>query len=110
MTEDSVLKTLQRIPDRIILAVATRDLELSDPYSCLCGWAIRESLAEMRGMAASDVPYDSYGPTTMECAEVFGGADREWTGIFSGVTRAESLPTIERAYVRRLDQACGFSS
>lgn len=115
MTEDSVLETLRRVPDRIILAVAARDLEFFDNSRCLCGWVVREAIAEIRNMRASrtklpQLEGDRYFTVNAddECAKRFGGTWYEWHEIYIGVTRYDDLPIIESAYVRRLDEACGF--
>lgn len=117
MTEESVLKTLRRIPDRIILAVAARDLELGRNDSCLCGWVIREHLAEIANVGASTVriqPDDDadddawYGVrnSDKQCRAQFGGTEVEWENIYYGVTHGVTdMPIIESAYVRRLDEA-----
>lgn len=119
MTEESVLATLRRIPDRIILAVAARDLEMTKNDSCLCGWVIREHLAEISNVGASTVriepPEDAdesdwYNTedSFKKCRAAFGGTLSEWDDVYFGVLHSNELPIIESAYVRRLDEACGF--
>lgn len=111
MNRRSVLNTLRRIPDRIILAVAARDLQLAENASCLCGWVIREHLAEIKNIGASRVrmPIDPFWKTTqpanVACAEAFGGAKDSWDKIYFGVCNSVDLPIIESAYVQRLDEA-----
>lgn len=113
MTEESVLKTLRRVPDRIILATMGRELEFSNPTQCLCGWFIREKIAEMTNCGASTVTEDDCAPRSdfsvlwsqFACAEQFGGEQHEWTEIFVGVCHGENLRIIESAFVRRVDEA-----
>ena len=105
MTEQSVLETLRRVPDRIILATMGRELEFSSNSSCLCGWVLREKLAEIRNCPASKVSWMSYGGTPEELANHLGGEDKQWAEIFYGVCNPRELRTIERAFVRRVDEA-----
>lgn len=123
MTEDSVLKTLRRVPDRIILAVMGRDLDLEFPNTCLCGWFIREKLAEMQNVGASEVfafHETLNGPIPSRCVTLFGGDSHEWSDIFWGVVGKRDgfdafegralIATIETAFVRRVDEACQTTS
>lgn len=116
MDEMSVLKTLRRVPDRIILATMGRDLDLHSRQSCLCGWFIREKLAEAQNVGASlcaNPISDEYIGTPGRCAGMFGGSPGAWEDIFIGVThqagpRGEDeseMAIVERAFVRRVDEA-----
>ena len=122
MTEDSVLDTLRHVPDRIILAVMGRDLDLNRGNVCLCGWFVRERLAEMRNVAASslcamdanDVTAGLWEPVYGWCSRMFGGTEDDWNEIYygaagmlpSGFDDDPSLvPIIESAFVRRVDEA-----
>lgn len=110
MTEDSVLETLRRVPDRIILATMGRDLDLNSSNRCLCGWFVREKLAEISNVGASTTNvWDATGtgPIT-QAVRHFGGTREEWSEIFHGVEyRNETtlLPIIEAAFVRRVEEA-----
>jgi hypothetical protein len=111
MNEMSVLKTLRRVPDRIILATMGRDLELSEGNACLCGWFVREKLAEMRDVAEVESAYeppetDYYSPAD-SCVDLFGGDAALWYSIYNGVGDGDDwrYPIIERAFVRRVDEA-----
>lgn len=101
------LATLTRLPDDIVLAVMGRDLDLGYPYECVCGWAVRESIARELGIAASDVASGIQLPNliVVECANRFGGSVDEWDRIFIGVCN-DQMPLIEEAMARRLDLAC----
>lgn len=113
MTEQSVLETLRRVPDRIILATMGRDLDLYDNSACLCGWFVREKLAEIQNRGASTVSLpriqtfwgDSPRSTREMSVEMFGGTALEWRDIHTGVTEDETVGVVERAFVRRVDEA-----
>jgi len=107
MTEESVLETLRRVDDRIILAVMGRDLNLDHPNLCLCGWALREKLAELLNVGASEIMSRGDG-TPAACAHYFAGTEEEWRDIFLGVVSwgdAEELRIVESAWAQRVDEA-----
>lgn len=114
------LRTLRRIPDDVVLAVATRDLDLNNPQQCLCGWAIREQLAAMNGVAAEEkiagvggVIVDRLVPE--QAAALFGGTSKEWTALYLGVQGCvpggwgNYFPAVadatEEAFARRVAEA-----
>lgn len=101
------LKLFQRIPDDIVLSVATRDLALLEGTRCLCGWALRESIARASNVDAGDVDLNcAVGFRTISegTARAFGGRHSDWSEVFYGVAGPESR-TIERAWVDRIDEA-----
>lgn len=117
ITEESVLETLRRVPDRIIMATMGRDLDLNQPSTCLCGWFIREKLAEMQNVGASEVRSDGgLRGTPRRAAQLFGGSVEEWGGVYWGVVGmhheddfwrdAKITAIVEAAFVRRVDEAC----
>lgn len=99
----------KRMPDDVVLATATRTLNLQDDTTCLCGWAVREDIASTLGRDARRIdPYrhmDSLSGIPDECAKRFGGEYVEWSAVFSGVTDSGKLPTIETAWVERVQKA-----
>ena len=102
------LRTLRRIPKPIRLAMATREFEMEYEGTCLCGWAIRESLAFANGLTADqqrvwDAPESSFVPDA--CALRFGGRKASWRAIFWGVTD-HRLPVIEAAFTQAVVEAC----
>lgn len=105
------LKTLRRIPDDVVLAVATRDLDLENPQRCLCGWVIREQLAAMNGVAAekkkAGIPSSEWGDFDVveHAVELFGGTYKAWDDIFIGVVRDWHAPLIEEAFTLRVMEA-----
>jgi hypothetical protein len=105
ITEERALETLCRVPDRIILAVMGREFDMSDYQTCVCGWVLREKVAELQNRAASEVDVDDLpNSVCRECAGTFGGTVGDWDDIFMGVTDGQ-LPAIESAFVRRVDEA-----
>lgn len=110
------LKTLRRVPDEIILSVATRNLKLAEGASCLCGWAVREAIARIRQTDPVHVFFESGNGD--RCATLFGGTEDEWQAIYHGVADDPQcydwttgryvpnegcrLPEIERAFVERV--------
>jgi hypothetical protein len=101
-TTADYLKTLRRIPDDVILSVATRDLELDHAQTCLCGWAVREAIARASGIADADM-VEVFG-ITWKCQDAFGGSSDEWADIFWGVVGGPASE-IECAFVERVLEA-----
>lgn len=132
LTYESALATLRRVPDRIILATMGRKLVLTEGDYCLCGWFVREQLAEMQNVGASTVKlcegdlwrHDlpelesaelawsgaTRRSSAIASAKLFGGTEAEWESIYMGVSekREWRYPLIEAAFVTRVDEACGF--
>lgn len=107
------LKTLRRVPDDVILATASREFDMGDATTCICGWVLRESLARMTNKRADDVDQYDYLPseygTVPRCVSRFGGGEEEWTNIFDGVGDAR-FPAIELAFVDRVLEAVEATS
>lgn len=104
LTKQQALRTLRRVPDRIVLAVMGRDIDLADANSCLCGWFVREKLAEIQNVGASSTHagYD----VSQSCADEFGGSWSSWDDIYSGVVEWDETPqVIEAAFTQRVDEA-----
>lgn len=101
------LKTLRRIPDDIVLSVATREIVDISPSQCVCGWAIRESIARAANMPAEEVIVTF--PVTWRCENAFGGTDEEWSAIFLGICDEAQAPRIEAAFVIRVMEAAGVA-
>lgn len=93
-----------RIPDDVVLAVSARDLNLWDPYTCLCGWVVRESLAQAAGIDADQQSAHDIG-INYTAAERFGGSYRDWANVFNGVTQSDKVAIIEEAWTRRVMKA-----
>jgi hypothetical protein len=101
-TPEQYLSTLQRIPDDIILAIAAQDFEEGSPARCVCGWAVRESIARAAGIDADTVELSSC-LLTLDCVERFGGERDEWLHIYYGVMDFRA-PAVETAFVDRLNE------
>jgi hypothetical protein len=107
------LDTLRRVPDDVILAVASRELGMHDSNACLCGWIVREAVARLADCAPEDVyVYDDRtvrltGEDTVlrSCVKLFGGDRRAWRDIFVGTTMSDRLPDIEVAFTQRVAEA-----
>jgi hypothetical protein len=111
---DTTLNLLRRVDDDIILSVATREFRMPSPQACICGWIVREALAGLAGRPAdvTDVWEDVPGGPRTEvddppdrCAALFGGRRATWNRLFYGVTDDAQLPSIELAFVQRVDEA-----
>jgi len=97
------LKTFRLVPEDIFLATMMHDFDMSDHKRCVCGWAVREAIARIQNVDATkilDIDASSNGTASM----LFGGTYSEWSNIFHGVTDYNTLPLIETAIVRRLDE------
>lgn len=106
------LKTLRRIPNDVMLAVGTREFAMGEGDSCLCGWAIREKVAECRELAdagtlhVADVGVMGSNFREIEkCVELFGGRYADWEAIYWGVVRSSTVPLIEEAFTLRVMEA-----
>lgn len=96
--------TLRRVPDDIILAVGSREIEAESSQQCLCGWVLRETIAKCAGIDAVDVEYQN-GVCGL-LARRIGGSWLEWFQIFQGITDAR-VYDIELAFVARVREAAG---
>lgn len=114
---DRVLNHLRRVPDNIILAVASRDLQLQRSDMCLCGWVVREALGQLLKMDPDKVDISGrlelpngrelYSNPEDVCQEMFGGSADVWEEIYLGVTNEEypAYADIERAFTNRVLEA-----
>jgi hypothetical protein len=104
------LRVLRLLPDQVVLDVAGRDLVMSDSRQCLCGWALRASMALASGGDPAD---DKYAD---ECvwglyevpdalARRYGGTVEDWALIFGGVASHLYREAIEEAFTLRLLEA-----
>lgn len=110
------LSTLLLLPADIVLDIATRDLDLENRETCLCGWALRDAIAKRRGITPERANVDRaahnpspYDPDTVSgvvtgMEREFGGTFNEWDAIFRGVTDYR-MPIIEEAFLLRLEMA-----
>jgi hypothetical protein len=101
-------KLLDRVPDATILAVATRDLDLESPNSCLCGSVVREYVGALQNIDPDYINVSDSGismDADKACSKLFGGRTRDWRSMFFGVVDSRRLPLIELAFVRRIAKA-----
>lgn len=114
----------RRVPDDIILSVASREFEMGDNASCVCGWIVREAVARLRNVAAEMVDLsdtimlpngEEFYLSKEGCHMIFGGSRLGWEEIFHGVTGISdfdptyegnpAVPDIERAFMNRVMEA-----
>lgn len=103
------LKTLRRIPDDIVLSMATREIVPQDSEMCICGWALREALAPSHDIDAVDVDV-FFHVKTKSCARRFGGDLEEWEDLFWNISNPGDMPLVESAFVTRVMEAAGVAS
>lgn len=98
------LETLRRIPDGIILDMASREIVMQGQNSCICGWAIRESL----GLAAGRTEPAAWHGRELEeeMADRFGGTEEEWAEV---AYWGNGMPALEEAFARRVQEAVARS-
>jgi hypothetical protein len=97
-TYQQYLATLRRIPDDVILSMATRDIDLADPYRCVCGWAVREMEARKVGLDAGDV---SVTGILFRLDAAIPGHAWEWSSI-NGAHAGDSGDALADAFTERV--------
>lgn len=121
------LKTLRRIPKAIILDMGAREFNMETSASCVCGWAVRDSLdiaingestftADEKLRIAEPHHATSWYSKTNEIAQrQFGGTQREWNAIFYAAagmdpdrqcTEVPVTEHLEEAFTRRVMECC----
>lgn len=104
------LATLRRVPPNVVRAVATRNIVPSDGATCLCGWFVREMVAQMTHVDADAVdPYDCriglsdpvWNPRTGS-QQFFGGTREEWIRIYVDIISDDDGRFVEEAFARRV--------
>lgn len=94
------IRTLRRIPPDIRWELATREFDMGDNTTCLIGTAVRAGLARAQNLATEDVSdAGKYEPAV--ATELFGGKEKSWEEIYSGVMD-DRFPIIERAFTNAL--------
>jgi hypothetical protein len=99
-TSAEFLTTLRRIPDDVILSMATRGIDLPDAWTCVCGWAAREVVARQRNVDAEDV--DGIFVTRVLAQELGGSEDKEWRPINIAWCYSDQPDALEEAFVDRV--------
>jgi hypothetical protein len=97
--------TLLLLPDDVVLDLATREFHMHNPYSCLCGWAIRVGMSRLTGKTPEEAIL-LFG-WSHDMSRQFGGTYSEWHAIFVGVTNWQRRQQIELAFAERLNVALG---
>jgi hypothetical protein len=108
-TTAQYLTTLRRIPDDIILSIASRAIQPAEGEACICGWAVREAIGRAVDLDAEAVdPYAEPGSGVVSgCIDRFGGNEDEWGGVFGGIVSRQDL--VEDAFVTRVMEAAGVA-
>jgi hypothetical protein len=96
------LTTFRRIPDDVMLSIASREFDMNNGTTCICGWALREAIGEATGVSAEDVALSFFDVPYSLCKN-YGGTFEEWTDLYTGVTNY-NINSIELAFVLRLDE------
>jgi hypothetical protein len=98
----SYLATLNRLSDEVVLDVSTRDLDMGEPQTCLCGWALQAVLSEIAGVQQPNSGYN----VCNQLRDQAGGTYWEWETIFLGVVGTEeNIRRIETAWTMRVNTA-----
>jgi hypothetical protein len=100
------LSTLRKLPDDIVLDLATRELELNNPQRCVCGWAVRASLGKLQDRDPARVNMEDVDEAEW-LNQSYGFGDVTWHEIFDGVVEALEAPVIEEALRIRVIEAAG---
>lgn len=87
------LKTLKKIPDDIVLSMATREFNMVNPCTCICGWALREAI--MQNGEEDDIC------GVIGAVSRFGGTYQEWSKLSWDSYNKTEL--VEEAFVERLN-------
>lgn len=101
---DGFYTTLCYLPDDVVLDIATREMDMGDHKTCLCGWALRAIVAKVQ-QVTTERAEPPYGSIVGGLAKRVGGTQSEWNDIFIGVCDDEKLLKIELAWVYRVDDA-----
>ncbi len=98
--------TLARLPDDIVLAIATRlsPEGMDDGNTCVCGWVIREAIA--REVLAPAEDQNALRVDIREnCQQRFGGTWDDWSSVFLGVCADANQSIVEEALMDRIMEA-----
>lgn len=97
--EKEILDTLRRIPDDVILAMASRDIQPSNTFECVCGWAARELHSKLNGTDADNNTGEVR--ITAYLAEQLGG---NWHSINGAYIDDDILVDLENAFTDRVSE------
>ena len=121
---DRAYRTLKRVPDDIILAVMTDDMNLENTQTCLVGSVVQEKVLQMANLEFNPtanlnrIDRGKYSGGSVNSAQsLFGGEYEEWNEIYYGVTNHPEdtgdseldVHEVEIALARRLDLALSRS-
>ena len=107
-------KVFESLPDEVILNMATREFDMENSCTCVCGWAFRAGIDRLAdsgfGPLAKhlDEKYMSgafSNGTQQGCSLLYNQAsDTDWNTVYYAVTMEDELPVVELEFVKRLDK------
>lgn len=104
------LNTLRRIPDDIVLSMASRDVNPNNGNTCICGWAIRESVARALNCDAEATSVLDILAIDRNLANAFGGTKDEWASLYFDAGMYGYPAAVEEAFTRRVMEAAGVAA
>lgn len=100
--EKEMLETLRLVPDDVILAVATRNIQLDSAFRCVCGSIIRELWSIEQDVDFENVNFSN---TIIEGLHMrLGGEPKDWYDINGAYGDPVDAEALELAFVSRLDE------
>jgi hypothetical protein len=101
------LTTLRRVPDDVILATATRPVDLADPFGCLVAWVSYEGHARDMKCDAGERPAQAIYSIgwLVEHYDDFDG----WMAINHAFHAARTAAALEDAFTLRVMEAAGVA-
>jgi hypothetical protein len=107
-----ILATLRRIPDAIILDMATRRIDLFFSRSCICGWAMQ---ATFNAPTDYDAWYLTHALSVrsrdeyfLRLVETYGGTPKQWYTLYRGIMDKTAI--VEAAFMDRVLEAVDNSA
>ncbi len=117
-------RMLNRVPDDVILAVATQDMHMGSPRSCLVATVVKEALSGLTGKrikpdvrfyrehitaainkATPDKPPLVWYNAPEAAQRLYGGSFASWHALYGNADDGETFPAVERAFVNRVNLA-----
>lgn len=106
MARSKYLKTLELLPDDVVLDIAGREINPYCSRTCLAGWALHASLQRAIPVQFGPTPTEwGYSDSTPPALLSHRYGDLAgWQAIYYGIENPHKLPAIERAFMTRLLQ------
>lgn len=97
--EKEMLDTLRLIPDDVVLAMATRDIEPSNTFRCVCAWAARELYSKLEGTDADNNVGEIF--LIGYLGDQLGG---NWLNINGAFADPDMVAALENAFTDRVSE------